>query len=192
MSKIFKSQGADTVIYYADGVHPTHNCRTTCGWIEKGCEFKQPMVSGRDRVNINALINAIDVTDVLMLDCASVNADSTQTLYQKALERNPDAKKIIIISDNAKYYKNKKLNEWLENTKIVQEFLPPYSPNLNLIERLWRFLRKKVIDTKFYRTKAEFREAINDFFDNISDYKSELESLLTLNFRLANSQSISF
>jgi transposase len=150
------------------------------------------MVSGRDRVNINALINARDVTDVVMLDCASVNADSTQALYQKALERNPDAKKIIIISDNAKYYKNKKLNEWLENTKIVQEFLPPYSPNLNLIERLWRFLRKKVIDTKFYRTEELFREAINNFFDNISAYKSELESLLTLKFRLNNSQSISF
>ena len=93
MSKIFKSQDVDTVIYYADGVHPTHNCRTTCGWIEKGCEFKQPMVSGRDRVNINALINARDVTDVVMLDCLSVNADSTQTLYQKALEYNVDAKK---------------------------------------------------------------------------------------------------
>ena len=52
------------------------------------------MVSGRYRVNINALINARDVTDVLMLDCASVNADSTQTLYQKALEGNVGAKKI--------------------------------------------------------------------------------------------------
>ena len=94
MSKIFENQDADTVIYYADGVHPTHNCRTTCGWIEKGCEFKQPMVSGCDRVNINALINVRDVTDVLMLDCLSVNADSTQTLYQKALEGNVDVKKI--------------------------------------------------------------------------------------------------
>ena len=91
-----------------------------------------------------------------------------------------------IISDNAKYYKNKKLNEWLEGTKIVQESLPPYSPNLNLIERVWRFLHKKVIDTKFYRTKAEFREAINNFFKNIGLYKSELESLLTFNYRLAN------
>ena len=93
MSKIFKNQDGDTVIYYADGVHPTHNCRTSCGWIEKGKEFKQPMVSGRDRVNINALINARDVTDVVMVDCLSVNADSTQTLYQKALERNVGAKK---------------------------------------------------------------------------------------------------
>ena len=128
MSKIFKLQDANTVVYYADGVHPTHNCRTTCGWIEKGSEFKQPMLSGRDRVNINTLINARDVTDVLMLDCASVNADSTQALYQKSLERNPDAKKDV-----------------------------------------------------------EFREAIKKFFDNISAYKSELESLLTLNFRFHNS-----
>ena len=102
-------------------------------WLDReGTEFKQPMVSGRDRVNINALINARDVTDVLILDCLSVNANSTQALYQKALERNPDAK----------------------NVKFVT--------------------------------------AIQHFFDNISDHKSELERLLTLNFRLNNSQSISF
>jgi len=84
------------------------------------------------------------------------------------------------------------LTEWLKGTKITQVFLPPYSPNLNLIERLWRFLRKKIIDTEFYRTKELFRQAINRFFKNIEQYKSELETLLTLNFRLANSQSISF
>ena len=68
----------------------------------------------------------------------------------------------------------------------------PYSPNLNLIERLWKFLRKKVINTGFYRNKTEFRDAIRNFFDNIHTYKKELESLLTLNFRLINSQTISF
>ena len=61
-----------------------------------------------------------------------------------------------------------------------------------LIERLWKFLRKKVINTGFYRNKTEFRDAIRNFFDNIHTYKKELESLLTLNFRLINSQTISF
>ncbi|WP_410492497.1 transposase [Capnocytophaga sp. oral taxon 863] len=70
--------------------------------------------------------------------------------------------------------------------------MPPYSPNLNLIERLWKFLRKKVINTGFYRNKTESRDAIRNFFDNIYTYKKELESLLTLNFRLINSQTISF
>ena len=77
-------------------------------------------------------------------------------------------------------------------SRIKQIFLPPYSPNLNLIERLWKFLRKKVINTGFYRNKAEFRLAINKSFAKIGDYREELESLLTLKFRLVNSQTISF
>jgi len=181
-----------SVIYYADGVHPTHNSRSTYAWIEKGTELEQPTVSGRDRVNINGLINAKDVTDVITVDCQSVNAQSTKEIYQLALEKHPESDKIYIISDNAKYYKNRELTEWIKGTKIIQVFLPPYSPNLNLIERLWRFLRKKVINTEFYRTKELFREAIRNFFKDIGKYRTELETLLTLNFRLANSQSISF
>ena len=192
MTEVFKYQDSKTVVYYADGVHPTHNSRSTYAWIEKGEELEQPTVSGRDRVNINGLVNAKDVTDIIAIESERINAQSTKDLYQLALEKHPEAEKIIIISDNARYYKNKELTDWLKSTKITQIFLPPYSPNLNLIERLWRFLRKKVIDKEFYRTKELFREAIKKFFKNITKYKSELETLLTLNFRLANSQSISF
>ncbi|MDR2764577.1 MAG: transposase [Tannerella sp.] len=148
--------------------------------------------SYRVKYNINGLLNARDVTDVIAHECASVNAESTKKMYRAALEKHPQAKSIYIISDNARYYRNKELNRWLEGTKIKQIFLPPYSPNLNLIERLWRFLRKKVINTHFYRTKDLFKEAVRNFFETISNYKTELESLLTLNFKLCNSHSISF
>ena len=186
-------QTADSkaVIYYGDGVHPTHNTRSTHAWIEKGTEREQPTVSGRDRVNINAVLNAKPV-DVIALDCESVNAASTRLLYEKVLEKNPDADIIYMITDNARYYRNKELFQWLETTKIKPVFLPAYSPNLNLIERLWKFLRKKVINTCFYRTKEKFRQAILQFFENIDQYKPELETLLTLNFRLAKSQFNSF
>ena len=192
LREIFDNQDENTVVYYADGVHPTHNSRSTYAWIEKGEVLEQPTVSGRDRVNINGLVNAKDVTDVITIDCERINAQSTKELYALALEKHPNAEKIYIISDNARYYRNKELTAWTQETKIIQVFLPPYSPNLNLIERLWRFLRKKVINTEFYRTKELFREAINKFFKNIAQYKSELETLLTLNFRMANSHSISF
>ena len=66
-----------------------------------------------------------------------------------------------------------------------------YSPNLNLIERLWKFMRRKIINTKFYRTKEEFRQAILKFFENINQYKDELSSLMTLNFHVFCSQTIS-
>jgi len=191
LSELLSQMDESSVVYYADGVHPTHNSRSTYAWIEKGKDLEQPTVSGRDRVNINGLLNAKDVTDVIAHECESVDAQSTQQLYQAAIDKNPGAKQIYIISDNARYYKNKELNKWIESTKIIQVFLPPYSPNLNLIERLWKFLRKKVINTHFYRNKELFRKAVRKFFDNIADYKSELETLLTLNFRLANSQSIS-
>ena len=76
----------------------------------------------------------------------------------------------------------------VENTLIVQVFLPPYSPNINLIERLWKFMRKKAIDPIFYRTKEKFRLGILSFFENIAQYETELKSLLTLNFRTIDSQ----
>lgn len=169
LSEILSGLDDESVVYYADGVHPTHNSRSTYAWIEKGKELEQPTVSGRDR--INGLLNAHDVTDIIAHECTSVNAESTMKMYQAALEKHPGAKLIYIISDNARYYKNKELNKWLEGTRIQQIFLPPYSPNLNLIKRLWRFSRKKVINTQFYRTKELFKQAVRKFFENISDYK---------------------
>ncbi|MBE7547044.1 MAG: transposase [Planctomycetia bacterium] len=59
---------------------------------------------------------------------------------------------IYIISDNAKYYRSKLVKEYLANSRIKIKFLPSYSPNLNLIERLWKFFRKKILYNKYYDT----------------------------------------
>ena len=99
------------IYYYADGTHPTHNTRSTYAWIKKGKRLEQPTVSGRDRTNINRLLNAHDVTNVIAHECPSVNADSTIALYKAALERHPEAENVYIITENARYYRNKKLRE---------------------------------------------------------------------------------
>lgn len=99
LSDLFSNMPEDAVVYYGDGVHPTHNSRSTYAWIEKGERLEQPTVSGRDRVNINGLLNAHDVTDVIANDCESVNAESTKEVYQAALARHPEASVIYIISD---------------------------------------------------------------------------------------------
>ena len=183
-----EAEQGEAVLYYSDGVHPTHNTRSTHAWIETGTTREQPSVSGRDRVNINGAINALDVTDVEIVESASVNAQSTKKFYEQILEKHPTAKTIYVIQDNARYYRNAELKAWLESQpRLKQVFLPPYSPNLNLIERLWKFMRKKVINTSFFRTKKEFKEAIIHFFANIETYKSELVTLLTLNFAVINS-----
>ena len=73
----------------------------------------------------------------------------------------------------------------------MQVFLPPYSPNLNLIERLWKFLRQKIINTAFYRTKGPFKTAVLDFFDRLPEFGPELASRMRLKFHVLDSQTIS-
>ena len=96
-----------------------------------------------------------------------------------------------MVCDNARYYKNKELRAWLADKPIVQVFLPPYSPNLNLIEQLWKFLRQKIINTTFYRTKGEFRHAVHDFFTRLTEYGPELASLLTRKYHVIHPQPTS-
>ena len=65
----FRAKKESDIYYYADGTHPTHNTRSTYAWIKKGKRLEQqPTVSGRARVNINGLLNAYDVTDVIAHD----------------------------------------------------------------------------------------------------------------------------
>jgi len=61
--------------------------------------------------------------------------------------------------------------------------LPPYSPNLNLIERLWRFFKRQVLYGKYYPAFKEFKTACEKFFAEIGSYAQELRSLLTENFQ---------
>jgi len=183
--KLAAQEAENSVIYFTDGVHPSHNTRSTYGWIETGKEFELQTVSGRDRININGAINPQNPTEIHTVIDETVNAQSTIKLFEKILEANPNKDKIYVFSDNAAYYRSKILKEWeLNNPKIVHLFLPPYSPNLNPIERLWKFMRNKTIDTIFYRTKELFRAGIDSFFKNTAQFQDQLQSLITLNFHL--------
>jgi transposase len=88
-----------------------------------------------------------------------------------------------IIADNARYYRSKLVADYLKNNpRINLIFLPSYSPKLNLIERLWRFYKKKILYDTYHQTFADFKNETLNFFENIKDYKSELSTLLKDNF----------
>lgn len=171
-------------IYFSDAVHPQHNTKSSYGWILKGEEKEIKAVSGRQRLNINGLLNANNVEEIIAIESPTINMQSTIELYQKLELLNPDKTKIYVICDNARYYKNKTLEEWLKTSKIEQIFLPTYSPNLNIIERLWKFIKKELIHSTFYRTFAQFKESIMAFFQNTKKYEPQLKTLLTLKFHI--------
>jgi len=106
----------------------------------------------------------------------TLNADSTKSFLKKIEEAYPTKSKIHLFSDNARYYKNKAVTAYLENSRIKLHFLPPYSPNLNPIERLWKWMKERVMYNTYYEYFEDFKSAIIGFLEAVSslDSKSEL------------------
>lgn len=176
-------------LYYLDGVHPQHNSQSAHGWIAKGEEKKLKSNTGRKRINLNGALDS-KTKEVIIREDVSINTDSTIALLKELEERNPDASIIYAVADNARYYKNKLVTAFLENSRIELIFLPPYAPNLNLIERLWKFFKKKILANRYYESFLEFQQACLAFFEpnSLKNFKKELESLLTNKFQIISAQ----
>jgi len=132
-----QAEAGTATVYFADAAHPTHDTRATHVWTRKGDKRPWLTVSGRERVNLNAALNAVVPTQVHLDETVCVDARSARRLYEQLLAAHPEGP-LYVVCDNARYYKNKGLAAWLAAKRLVQVFLPPYSPNLNLIERLWK------------------------------------------------------
>lgn len=173
--------GKHDEIYFMDGVHPLHNSINCNGWIKKGTEKAIKANTGRDRLNINGACNVAKL-DVIIHENVTVNAQSTIALFDKMLLHQPKGK-LNIIADNARYYRCFIVTEYLKsNPRINLIFLPPYSPNLNLIERLWRFYKQTVLYDTYHKTFTDFKKETATFFENIHTYKNQLRTLLKDNF----------
>ena len=169
----------DEVILFGDGVHPSHNVHATKAWIRRGKQKRVPTNTGRRRLNINGALN-IEKMEAVVHFADTLNAQTTRELFDKIQAAYPDKKKIHLVVDNARYYKNKELQAYLRKHKcrIKIHWLPPYSPNLNFIERLWHFLKKEIIGTKRRQTFKEFEADIRDFFEHFRDYEARLRQFI--------------
>lgn len=173
-------------IYFMDGVHPTHNVMPAYAWIKKGKERTVKSNSGRQRINING-VYCPDDGEIIIRKDERINAQSTIKLLKSIEKKHPELTKIFVIRDNAMYYKAKLVNEYIKTSKIEFMPLPTYSPNLNLIERLWKYFKKNVMYNKYYETFEEFKIAVNKFFEKDvkkKKNKAEIMKLLTENFHV--------
>ena len=170
-------------IYFADAAHPQHNSVPAYGWIKKGQEAEIKANCGRHRLNINGAIDVASLKVVARF-ANSINAASTINLFKQIERKHRTAKTIYVIADNARYYRSRNVKTYLETSRIKLIFLPAYSPNLNLIERLWKYFRKVVMHNRYYQGFPDFTEAAESFFSNIKEHRNALRSLLTENFHL--------
>ena len=170
-------------IYFVDGVHPQHNTIANYGWIKKGKTKHLKTNNGRQRTNINGALN-LATKQVLYVEDEQINAQTMIVLLKQILKTQEEGK-IHIILDNAKYYHAVLVKGFLDNNpRIILHFLPPYSPNLNIIERLWHILKKEVVYNKFYQVFEDFKNAVNNFFENKVWLEKEFENILTDNFQI--------
>ena len=181
--KLKKNKGKHDPIYFMDAVHPQHNTALGYGWIKRGEDKYIKSNTGRRRVNINGAINIETMHTVTRCD-ETINSESTIALFKQIVRKHRKAETIYIICDNARYYYSNLVRAFTAASKIVLIFLPPYSPNLNLIERYWKFFKKKVLNNCYYETFEEFKKACKIFFRKRKKYLPELKTLLAENFHV--------
>lgn len=172
-----------SAIFFMDAVHPQHNTHTLKGWLRKGVSNYILTNSGRNRLNINGLYNPHN-QDAIVTYHDTINAQATIELLNKLKIRYPSYESLYVFCDNARYYVSKVLKAYLaENPQIILIHLPAYSPNLNLIERLWKYLRKEVINGCYYEQFCSFKAAIVSFFDKIDQHQEALSKFIGQKFR---------
>lgn len=169
---------ADIEVIFVDAVHPEHNTMAAYGWIKKGQKRRLPTNSGRERLNLHGAIN-IETMEMTVIESDSINRDSTVQLLSMLDSKYENAKQVVVILDNARYHYSKEVKDIVENSpRLKLVYLPAYSPELNLIERVWKYFKKQVLYNKYYASVSEFRNATIDFFRNIDRHASALRSLL--------------
>jgi transposase len=177
--------GPEQPLYFVDGCHPTYTAHPACGWIKRGQVCELPSNHGRVNLNINGALSWPDRA-VVHLQAEKITGETMVALFEQLEQRHPTARAISVVLDNATYNRSALIKAYLarDGCRLRLVYLPPYAPNLNLIERLWWLLQKTTLWNAYYPSFAEFKAAIVGFLDSLANRPDELRSLITDRFRL--------
>lgn len=146
--------------------------------------------SGRQRLNVLGALHATSQRVLTVINESYINAESVAILLRQVADTFSDLP-ITIVLDNARYQHCRLVIALAAELGIELLFLPSYSPNLNLIERLWKFVKKECLYSKYYETFASFKEAIIGCLSDVEgQHQQKLASLLTLNFQTFENETL--
>lgn len=149
-----------------------------------------PAPSGRKRYNVLAALDAVTHQVIRVANHAYINAESVCQLLRQIAAAGL-ARPITLVLDNARYQHCQVVQALARSLRIELLFLPSYSPNLNLIERLWKFVKKECLASRLLANYEEFTAAIDTCLTNLSTkYKDQMDSLLALNFQTFDDEPI--
>lgn len=185
---IEKSTKNNGIVLFQDPMHQIHNNENGYCWQKKGKEGTKQILSnsGRQRINIVGALNPVSLFPTALVSESNCDQEMIKVFFEEIRKEYPQSKhnKIYIFLDNATYHKAYAVQDKAKELGIILKYLPPYTPNLNLIERLWKFFKSKVVKNRYYQTFDEFQNTIIKFFQNYKQYLPELRKLLTLKFEI--------
>jgi len=174
-------------VFFVDAAHFVMGAFLCCVWCWARLLIRG--ASGRQRYSVLGAWNAVTHELVSITTDATVSAETMCALLRKIAAlglRGP----ITLVLDNARYQHCALVMDLAKSMNIHLEFLPSYSPNLNLIERLWKFIKKQVLYGRHYATFLDFRAAIDGCLAKIpTEHRQKLQSLMTHNFQTFNPAS---
>lgn len=175
-------------VFFVDAAHFVFGTFLCCLW-----SFTRVFVraaSGRQRFNVLGAWNAVTRELVSVTNTTVVNTETMCELLRKIAALALTGP-ITLVLDNARYQRNHAVQSLADQLGITLLFLPPYSPNLNLIERLWRFLKRQAVYGRYHPTFADFQAAIEQTIAGLSTtYADPLASLMTLKFQRFENDSL--
>jgi len=176
-----EAKSGQRIVYFMDAAHFVFAPFLGYLWSFSRLFVRAP--SGRKRFNVLGALNAITHEVVTVTNDTYINAQSVCALLMHIASLHINIP-ITLVLDNARYQKCAVVQDLATLLHIELLYLPSYSPNLNLIERLWKFVKKQCLYSKYYADYAAFTTAIADCLRHTHDqYKKELDSLLTLRFQ---------
>ena len=168
-------------VLFVDAAHFVYGTFLCCLWSIVRIFVRA--ASGRQRFNVLGAWNAVTRELISITNTTVVNTDTMCELLRAVANRGLIGP-VTLVLDNARYQRNAAVQGLAAELGIVLLFLPSYSPNLNLIERLWRFMKRKAAYGRYHPTFADFRAAIQDVLDRVkTTHADKLASLMTLNFQ---------
>jgi len=180
----------DEPLLFIDAVHPTQATKVTSGWIKTGVDKAIETTGSRTRLNIVGAIRLGALSETITRQYKTINGESICDFFEQIKTQYASSSCLNIVLDGAGYHRSAEVVEKAKSLNIKLHYLPPYSPNLNPIERLWKVMNEQVRNNKYFATAKEFRHQINHFFDVIlPDISESLNSRINDNFQVLISAS---